>query len=255
MTALVRAELRKLATTRAWLVLLACAVGLMLANLAISAVFAAWHGPGAPGAPGLGTPQGVRSLLASVTGGTVAATLLGVLSVTTEYRHGTITWAFLACPRRADLVTAKLGAGLLAGAALGVAVGLLCVGGAEVALLVGARPVWPLAHGGGAILAGGVLSYALHAVVGAGVGWLIRNQVAAVLAVLVWTQAVEGTLVALLPGLGRWLLSGAGSALTRYGETTGLPLLPAWAGALLLLGYGAAFALLGYAASRRELRC
>lgn len=252
--ALVLAELRKLTTTRAWLVLLLCASGLTVVNLAISAVFAQWHPPGVPPPPGIDSPTAVRSLFASVTGGTVCATLLGLLAVTSEFRHRTIDWTFLGAPRRGSVVAAKLAAALLAGAALGLAVDLVGVAAAEVAFAVsGAGPLSPLAHGSGGILAGAVLSYALHAAVGVGLGWLVRNQVVAVLAVLVWTQAVEGTVVALLPEIGRWLLTGAGSALTRYGEATNLPMFDAWAGAALLLGYAAVANGLGYfAAVRRD---
>lgn len=253
MSALVRAELVKLRSTRGWLVLLGCAGTLTLVNVGVGAMFAGWHAPGLPPPPGLDSAEGVRTLFTSVTGGTVIATLLGVVGVTAEYRHGTATVTFLGTPRRFRVVTAKLLAYLLAGAALGLIVDVVCLAGTELTLAVtGAPPVSPFAHGGAGIFAGAVLSYALHAVVGVGVGAVLRHQVAAILVVLVWTQAVEGTVVALLPGVGRWLLSGAGSALTRYGETTGLHLLPVWGGALLLLGYAAAFALLGYLATARR---
>ena len=87
-----------------------------------------------------------------------------------------------------------------------------------------------------------------------GVGAFVHHQVATVVVVLVWTQAVEGAVVTPLPGVGRCLLTGAGAAVVRYGDATGLGLLPAWAGALLLLGYGAAFALVAWlATARREV--
>lgn len=252
MTGLVRAEVLKVTSTRTWIVVCCGAVVLVLANLAIAAVFAGWQPPGAPTPPGLDSAAGLRSMYAAAAGGTVFAVLLGVLGVTTEYRHGTATATFLGTPRRNRVTAAKLLAYLLAGAVLGVLVAVVCVLGAEVALLVGAEPVPPLRYGTAALLGGTVLSYALHAVVGVGVGSLVHHQVAAVVGVVVWTQVVEAATVALLPGVGRWLLTGAGSAVVRYGESTGLQLLPAWAGALLLLGYGTLFALLAAVTTTRR---
>ncbi len=53
------------------------------------------------------------------------ALVLGILAVTTEFRHGTITPTLIAAPDKARLVLAKLAAHLMAGLLLGVlAVGL-----------------------------------------------------------------------------------------------------------------------------------
>ena len=83
---------------------------------------------------------------------------------------------------------------------------------------------------------------ALHAVLGVGLGALVRNQVVAVVAGLVWMR-VEAIIPDALqrPGLGRWMPEGAASALTGPGAST----LPMWAGGLLFAAYGVALALLG----------
>jgi ABC-2 type transport system permease protein len=71
---------------------------------------------------------------------------------------------------------------------------------------------------------------------------LVRNQVAAVVAGLVWMR-VEGMVADILhrPRLGRWLPEGAAAALTEPGHAT----LPMWAGGLVFAAYGLALALLG----------
>jgi ABC-2 type transport system permease protein len=79
-------------------------------------------------------------------------------------------------------------------------------------------------------------------VLGVGLGALVRNQVVAVAAGLVWMR-VEAIIPDALqrPGLGRWMPEGAASALTGPSAAT----LPMWAGGLVLAAYGVALALLG----------
>ena len=50
----------------------------------------------------------------------VFALMLGILSITTEFRHGTITPSLLVVPNRLQIVLAKLGASVLVGLALGL---------------------------------------------------------------------------------------------------------------------------------------
>jgi hypothetical protein len=76
-----------------------------------------------------------------------------------------------------------------------------------------------------------------------GVAALVRNQVAALVGVLVWVVVVEGLLMSLLniPSLGKWLPSAAAAALTNPGGGQ----LSRLAGSLLLAGYALALALVG----------
>ena len=102
-------------------------------------------------------------------------------------------------------------------------------------------------------VAGLAVAVALYAVLGTGLGALLRNQVAAVVVGLLWwTQVVERVLTGILhqPGLERWLPKGAASALTAPGVGT----LPMWAGALVFAAYGLGLALLGgRLVARRDL--
>jgi hypothetical protein len=248
MTRLVHSELLKLRTTRTARVLLTLAAAGTAALVAIVLLLA-----GQPGQPALG-PDALRQLvLVPAQPLTLSALVLGVLGMAGELRHGTATATFLVTPRRGRVVAAKLAAAAVTGLAMSLAssAAVLAVGlpwlrakGIEVAV---ADP------GVAARVAGLAVAVALYAVLGTGLGALLRNQVAAVVVGLLWwSQGVERVLTGILhqPGLERWLPMGAASALTAPGDGT----LPMWAGALVFAAYGLGLALLGgRLVARRDL--
>jgi ABC-2 type transport system permease protein len=106
------------------------------------------------------------------------------------------------------------------------------------------------------VLAAGALVMALYGSIGVAIGALVRNQIAAVVGAVVWMLAVEGLLVTLFPSIDRWMPGGATEGLLQVGRaaTTRGDLLPAWAGALVLVAYAAAIGLLAGAVTlRRDL--
>jgi hypothetical protein len=248
MTRLVHSELLKLRTTRTARVLLTLAAAGTAALVAIVLLLA-----GQPGQPALG-PDALRQLvLVPAQPLTLAALVLGVLGMAGELRYGTATSTFLVTPRRGRVVAAKLAAAAVTGLAMAAAssAAVLAVGlpwlrakGIEVAI---ADP------GVAARVAGLAVAVALYAVLGTGLGALLRNQVAAVVVGLLWwSQGVERVLTGILhqPGLERWLPMGAASALTAPGDGS----LPMWAGALVFAAYGLGLALLGgRLVARRDL--
>lgn len=237
MTRALAAELLKQRTTRLpWGLLLGAVLFTML-GVALTAVFS-----GTEGTPGLDEDGTVANVWAQAGGGYVFALVAGIVLITGEYRHQTITSAYLGEPRRWRVVAAKLITALLLGVVYGVAA---CATAAAVAVpVLAARGATGQADVP-AILLGAVAATALWAVVGLGVGALLRNQVAALIGALVWVLVVEALVVALLPDVGRWLPSGAANALLQASLPTGGDLLPVWAGGALLLGYGLALAVAG----------
>jgi ABC-type transport system involved in multi-copper enzyme maturation permease subunit len=124
--------------------------------------------------------------------------VLGVLIITTEFRHGTASSTFLVSPRRWPVLVAKLGAGLL----IGVLAGLLFVlvnGGLVLPIYSGRGGTLPPAGDIAEVYAGVVLSFALLAAFGLGIGAIVRNQVGAIIAAIAVFFVISG-LPELLPG-------------------------------------------------------
>jgi ABC-2 type transport system permease protein len=237
MTRLVRAELLKLRTIRTTAGLLALTVAATALIMTAVMLIA-----GRPGQPVI--ESGILPDLVVVAKGplVILALILGVLGMSGEFRFGTATPTFLVTPNRGRVVAAKVIASALAGAGLAAVSAL-------VALAMGLP--WLRAKGvevtlfdadAGARLLGLAATSALHAVLGVGLAALVRNQVVAMVAGLLWMR-VEGMAPDVLrrPGLGRWLPEGAAAALTGPGAAT----LSMWAGGLLFAAYGLALALIG----------
>ena len=240
MTAL-RAEVRKLLTTQVWFWTVLLALGLTLLVTCLTSALVDPDGGGRP----------LEAVLNAATSfGYVVAAVLGVIGITGEYRHLTATPTFLSIPRRVTVIGAKLALHLLAGLVLGV----LCIG---VATAVAAP--WMSARGIevdlGAestvrIIAGGIITVAIFGIIGVGVGALLRNQVAAVVGIIVYLFLVEGILSA-IPKVQEaypYLPGGAASALISTDDPnvqSPTELLDPWQGGVLLLAYGLGFALLG----------
>jgi ABC-2 type transport system permease protein len=233
MPPVIRSELRKLATVRApWLLL---AVGPLVTAVGISGLVASGGNVHDPA---------VQDKAFSHVGLAAIFTLVfGILAVAGEYSRGTITDTYLSFPRRRAVVGAKLAVYGVVGAAAGLVSSL-------TAVLVTAA--WWSAKGGSfqlstadtwRTLGGGLAANVAFAVIGVGVGALIRNLVAAVAAALAWIALVEGIVGQLVgAGLARWLPFYASEALDRANLTAPAGLLPQWGGGLVLLGYAAVFA-------------
>jgi len=242
MVRLVRAEFTKLATTR-------LVYGMAAAMAAFAVLIVAANAAGVEGAPPLSAysfPAFVAAPTKLLAG---AALLLGILGMAGEFRHQTVTQTFLVTPDRGRVVAAKLVAYPLAGIALALAT--LAVTAAVAAGWLAAKGITPsslldarLGRVLGVVLLGAVLAAGLCGLVGVGVAALVRNQVAALVGMLVWVLVVEGLLMSLLsaPSLGKWLPSAAAAAAI---SSPGGARLSRLGGTLLLAAYALAFALVG----------
>jgi hypothetical protein len=236
MRQLVHAEILKVRTLRSfwWMALaLLLAVPILIATNVVTVDSV--HGR-------LDTSEGVRNVFSGASPPLML--IVGIMLMAGEFRHGTVTATFLASPIRSRVLAAKLIAAALLGALFAVPASALALG---VGLpWLDAKNVDLGAHVDDIALplAGGLGALVLYALVGVGLGALVRNQTVAITAALVWTFIVEGALTAFADDIGRWLPGAAAAAMTG-GVPQELHLLPMWAGALLFAGYGLAFAAAG----------
>jgi ABC-2 type transport system permease protein len=193
------------------------------------------------------TTQQLRNLLGSGFTCYLLALLLGVLIVTTEFRHKTVTTSFLVTPHRPRFVGAKLILAAVLGALLAVIVLVVTLIGGGATLAAQGGSFSDLIRQLPAVAPGMILVFALFAILGLGVGSVLTNQVAAIIVCLGWFIILEGILVALVHGAARWVPTGAATAasnLTR-GRGADFGLFNWWEGTLLMLAYGLVFAAVG----------
>jgi ABC-2 type transport system permease protein len=168
--------------------------------------------------PFTGSARQVADAVAAVGGAAVIALVVGILSVTTEFRHGTIGRTLQIAPSRAQVLIAKLAAGV--GYALVLLVLTLALVGVMLAVAVGVNDV-ELTWGAEVTRAlwQAPVGYALNAMLGVAVGALLRSQVVAITVTLVWMFVVEALAVFLVPSVARFLPFAALEAL--FVDTSG----------------------------------
>lgn len=245
MTRLISSELLKLRSTRTAVALIASVVGLVVLIGLIATLTADFE-----------QDEVFTVDLLGIAGfAQVFALILGILAVTTEFRHGTITPTLTVAPDRVRLVMAKLAAHALAGLVLGV----LAVGLTTAIVLIGlsARDIDSGLTSGEItkVVVGLILATTLWAALGVGLGALVRNQVGAIVGALGWTLLVEN-LLTIIPTVGDWVqkygINGVTNALGDIeSEVTG-DVLSQGAGGALLVAYTAAFVIAGTLAMRRR---
>lgn len=182
--------------------------------------------------------------------------VLAALSITTEYRFGTIRTTFQAVPKRTSALLAKTAVVATLALVIGEAAAFGALGlsavmdpGADLALSSAAD--WRQVAGVGVV-------YALTAVMAVAVGIMIRHSAGAISLLLIYSMLVE-SLVKLIPAVGddinRWMpfnvaekfLSGDGSA--RGAVAQGPPLSTSTLSPTLALVYFAGVAALLLTAS------
>jgi ABC-2 type transport system permease protein len=164
-----RSELHKQRSTRTSLLLMAWMVGLVVLVVALHVL--------SFGATDLSRQSNQMRILGLGTAiGALFAALFGALSITAEFRTGTIRPTLLVTPRRTRVIAAKVGASMLAGVGVGVLAEALTAGGEAVGLA--ARGVEVELTGGdyAQLVAGGAAAAAFFAAIGVGVGAAVRNR-------------------------------------------------------------------------------
>jgi hypothetical protein len=246
MRALLQAELIKLRTTRTFVALTAVAIG---TSLLIVVLVSLLSEP---------TEESVLTDVYASDTSSLFILILAVIGISGEWRHHTITSSLLAAPERIRFLAAKTLAFAIAGLILSllISISIAIVG----SIILSVRDL-PLPDAGDVIAQwarNGLIAFLLGAF-GVGIGALIRNQVVAIVALLVIAFAIEPLIVSLVPEVGRFApLSALPTAIQDIpAEDVGLgdlDLLSPGAALLALLAWiGAAFAASGALLKRRDL--
>jgi ABC-2 type transport system permease protein len=244
----IHSELLKLRTTRTTLGLALGLIGLV-AFLVVVQLIAT--GMDAEGAPRIDDPDNQRTLFSTASSASLFAVLLGVLSVTNEFRHGTIRPTLLFAPARELLIATKGIACGIAGATFGV---LATVTGFAILLVWLSIDGTARLVGNGDLLgiaAGCIAAAVLWAAIGVGLGATVRNQVGAVIGTIVWTLIPEPLLQGLVPRIGKFTPGAASDALSG---SSGIHLLSPLAGLGVLTGWAIVFLVAGaFLTGRRDV--
>lgn len=242
MSVLLRAELLKLRTTRTFVALVGAALLLSLVTVVLVVLLN----------DSFSENQAREIFTSDFT--PLFILVLGIMGLAGEWRHRTITGTILAAPDRIRLLTAKVLAYAAAGALLSliVTVAIMAVGSLLLSIedktTVG---ISDLAD----VLWRNLLIAALLGALGVCVGGLLRNQIVAIVGVLVMAFVVEPTLYALAPEVGKYgPISNAPNGILGFIPfSDDKPLDEAVAILVMLAWIGVLFALTAQTLRRRDL--
>jgi len=172
----VRAELLKLISTK-----LPLAFFVVLVVIGAATASAVAFGTDMDGSKDfISTAGDQQSLMAFAANALVIAGLFGAIAIAREYGHGTVVLTYLTSPRRSRAVLSQLTAVFVGGSVLGlvgagVSAGSVAVGLAatDFGFMVAASDLWQ-------VMAASALAGGAGAVLGAGIGALVRNTGGAV---------------------------------------------------------------------------
>ncbi len=201
MTRLIRSELRKLTTTKMPYAFIA--VLLTVAALNAFAVIAGTEMDGSKAF--IATAADQQSLMAFAFNAFIGAGLFGAIAVSREYGHNTVVPTFLASPRRYRAVGAQLIAVAIGGCVLSlIGAGLTVI---AVAVAVPTTDYGFLVSAGNVIrvIAASGFAGAVGAVLGAGIGAVVRNVGGAVTLTIFTFIVAPPLVVQLATGTASWM--------------------------------------------------
>jgi ABC-type transport system involved in multi-copper enzyme maturation permease subunit len=267
----VKAEFRKVFSTKMWWALLIPAVAVAFVfNLGFSAL----QRTGQDDA-GVTIPIALLSLGASFSSTSIFAALFGAMSISGEFRHRTISTTYLTASSRGAVLTAKL----ITYVVMGLIYGVLTLIFATVGALVGGGSN-SLPSGASWLLISliGIVVIMLWTLFGVGFGGLISNQIAAVVVLLVYMVIGETVIATALNAAGATSVphylpvNSASDAVIKFAldqflgtlrasqdviqqiterfSAIGLP--PWWLGGLVFIAYASVITMGGWAISRRR---
>jgi hypothetical protein len=237
MTARIHGELIKLRTTRTALGFAGAGLLLVLATVLISSL--------------AGHPSTLQEKRGVINFGNVLSAVLllfGVVGAAAEYRHRTLAPALLIAPNRGKLTFARMLAYAVAALCIGVLM-LIVAFAIGIPLLSGETGPDLVGSDYARAAAGGLLACVLAAILGVGVGVLVRNQVAAVVGSLCWFFIIEPLIPLLSDDASKFTIGATAGNLGGQTTDNALAFLP---DLLVLTGWAALFLVAGILVDRRR---
>jgi len=239
---LLSAELLKLRTTRTFVTLVSVTVVLSLIVVGLTAILTDDF-----------TEESVREMF-TFDFSALFILLLGVTGMAGEWRHRTITSSVLAAPDRVRLLVAKLISYAVAGTVLSliVTVALMALG----TVILSLRDVTTLGLADLAdVLWRNLVIAALLGAFGVCVGGIVRNQIVAIVGLLIFAFALEPALLNLAFDVGKFgPTAGAPSGIVAVNPVEEGTLLSPVVALLVMLGWvGLGFAINALMLKRRDL--
>lgn len=229
MKRLIRSEFRKLTSTKMPLAFLCVLVAFAVINAFI--VIAGTDMDGSK--TFISTADDQQSLIAFASNGFTLAALFGAIAVSREYGHHTVIPTFLASPRRERAVTAQFGAVALGGAVLSLVGTALTVGAVALALPTTDYTFLVSVDAIVRVLAAATFAGAAGAVLGAGIGAVVRTVGGAVTGTTLALIIVPPLIVQLANDTGPWMPNALATVLSGVGTDLSAPsavgALAAWA--------------------------
>ncbi len=201
MIRLIRSELRKLTTTKMPLAFLAVLVVIAALN-----AFAVVSGTDMDGSKAfIATEADQQSLMAFAFNAFMGSGLFGAIAVAREYGHKTVVPTYLASPRRRRAVSAQLVAVAIGGCVLSLVGALLTITAIAVALPTTDYTFLVSAGHVAQVVAASAFAGAAGAVLGAGIGAIVRNVGGAVTLTVFTFIVAPPLIVQLANGTASWM--------------------------------------------------
>jgi ABC-2 type transport system permease protein len=174
--------------------------------------------------------------------------IVGIRGFTDEFRHSTMVGTVVATPRRGRVVIGKAVVSGVSGVLIGALAGAVFLGIAVPALILKGVS-FTVSPESLRLLAAFAAVCGLWAVIGVGLGALVRNQLAAIVGAILWVLALENFAAAIVPDAARYLPGKAAQALSQIREPW---MLTPWAAAAVFASYALVALLVGAAALQRR---
>jgi ABC-type transport system involved in multi-copper enzyme maturation permease subunit len=214
----VRAEIRKLTSTKMPLAFL-----IVFAVIGTATAIAVAAGTDMDGSKTfISTAADQQSLMAFAANALVIAGLFGAIAVAREYGHGTVVLTFLTTPSRPRAVAAQLTAASIAGAVLGLVGASISAGSVAIGLTATDYSFMVSAADLAQVLAASMLAGAAGAVLGAGIGTLVRNPGGAVTGTILLLVIVPPLAVQMVSETASWIPGTLANVVSGVDAGTGM---------------------------------